>query len=79
MSKSTLLGLLLICGCIYYMIYDITVIKRDYTICYENNIAVFVGTYKPDPLFMKNLDSCEEVKITRDRASQIGYSIRKGK
>ena len=61
------------------MIYDITVIKRDYTICYENNIAVFVGTRKPDPLFMKNLDSCEEVKITRDHASQINYSIRKGK
>ena len=79
MSKSTLLGLLLFCGVIYYMIYDITVIKRDYTICYENNIAVFVGKRKPDPLFMKNLDSCEEVKITRDRASQIGYSIRKGK
>ena len=60
-------------------VYDATHTERDYHICYEGKRAVYISSFKPDPLFITDQSECKIIKITKERATQISYAIKKGK
>lgn len=76
---KTLLCITIFVGLLSAFVYDTTHTIRDYHICYEGKRAVYISLFKPDPLFITDQSECKIIKITKERATQISYSIKKGK
>ena len=76
---KTLLCISIFVALLSGLLYDVTHVIRDFHICYEGKRAVYISSFEPDPLFITDQSECKIIKITKERATQISFSIKKGK